>query len=175
MLAETLIPLLAESRKLLPRIEQAITRACADGSTLYRGRRLHLSSGRRAPFQSRPGPPSSATSWHRAARRLRVVSWNCGGLSSSACSEVLVWLREEAKCGRPVDVMCLQETSWKEDCEFVTGGGQGPGTRWHVVHTGCKEKAGGDVPCECQRKAFGAPRWWLGASSMSGSCCRSKG
>ena len=75
----------------------------------------------------------------RTGRRLRLVTWNTGGLSSTVYREVLTWLQEEHQAYRTVDICILQETAWREDMEFTTTP-VGPGSlTWHAVHS-----AGGD-------------------------------
>ena len=48
------------------------------------------------------------------------MTYNCGGLSSGTYQEILVWLKQEAEQGRPIDIACVQETAWREDFEFRT-------------------------------------------------------
>ena len=131
-------------------LARAIARASAsaDNTTIYRGRRVHLHAlGAPAGHSSSSRPHSSKSTAgldpsQRPARKLRIVSWNCGGLSSTLYDEILEWMVEEDRLGRPVDVLCLQETSWRTDQEFLTKERGGSAARWFVVHTGCREKAG---------------------------------
>ncbi|CAE7875047.1 unnamed protein product, partial [Symbiodinium necroappetens] len=62
-------------------------------------------------------------------------------LASTTYMEVMEWMKQEERLGHPVDILCLQETSWREDNEYVTGG-DSPAARWFAVHSGSKEKAG---------------------------------
>ncbi|CAE7882889.1 unnamed protein product, partial [Symbiodinium necroappetens] len=49
---------------------------------------------------------------------------------------------DEARQGRQVDLMCIPETSWREEMEFTTRALDGSGPQYHAIHTGNKEKAG---------------------------------
>ena len=74
----------------------------------------------------------------RPAPRVRIMSWNAGGLNSIKYQEVLVWLQAESDAGRGLDVCILQETAWPMDSEF-TAGLDGPGAvKWHAVHSAGK-------------------------------------
>ena len=89
----------------------------------------------------REGPPWSMVS-QREARRLRVVSWNTGGLTGPRYSEMLEWLRQEELAGRTVDICVLQETAWRQDMEYNT---QVPGEETsglHAIHSAGREKTG---------------------------------
>ena len=102
-------------------LRRAIHRAenSAQQGTWYRGRFMSIQ-------QLRPGqqPSASRRAEHRPTprqpRRLRVVTWNCGGLSGPRYHEVTTWLQDEHRAGRTVDVCFLQETRWKIEAEYTT-------------------------------------------------------
>ncbi|CAE7220363.1 unnamed protein product [Symbiodinium sp. CCMP2592] len=77
----------------------------------------------------------------RQQQRLRIVTWNCGGLSGPRYHEVITWLRDEHQAGRTVDICCLQETHWKEEMEYTTADEAGE-LAWHVVHYPGKDSSG---------------------------------
>ena len=56
--------------------------------------------------------------------------------------EVLAWLRDEESRGHPVDVLCLQETAWKEDFEYITATTSESDAQWHAIHAGGPAKTG---------------------------------
>ena len=62
--------------------------------------------------------------------RLRMVTWNCGGLHDTKYSEIMRWLCEEHDQGRPVHIMVLQETAWILDMEYVTAALYPQGPQW---------------------------------------------
>ena len=128
-------------------LRRAYNRAAKDptGCTWYRGRRLHYSQLDRGqvtlpcPRPDKPEPKS------RSARRLRIVTWNTGGLSSTRYNEILEWLTQEAQRGHPVDVIFLQETCWKQDLEYVATPPTTPTSEqlsYQVVHSAGPEKTG---------------------------------
>ena len=125
-------------------LSRAIKRAeqNEDRSTWYRGRRVHLNT-LRAPRQGPPAAPryiSQATG--RQTGRLRLMTWNCGGLHGTKYRELLHWLQAEHHAGRTLDVCCLQETSWRQDQEFVTEPCEAGGLTWYAVHSSGKDTAG---------------------------------
>ena len=112
--------------------KRAQVRALRDGQTSYRGR-IHTPASlslaqpysrtltRRKDSQAKPAQdPISGY--------IRVLTWNCGGLNALRYSEVLEWLRQ-LRQHTPVDVVCLQETRWR-DCSEVTS------SEWHCIHSG---------------------------------------
>ena len=75
-------------------------------------------------------------------RRLRIISWNAGGLSGPRYNEVLEWLGAEAKAGRPVDLCLLQETSWRQDMEYTSTPSSPEAPTYHVIHSAGADKSG---------------------------------
>ena len=150
-------------------LRRAIHRASQneDHHTWYRGKRLHLNTlqagGNASKAGRGHGPPSTPNRTSRqlpdrAASRLRVVCWNCGGLSSTLYQEVLLWLHDEEQAGRPVDIISIAETCWREEFEFQTQPMAGSSSRWFAVHSGGKAKDGilclirsTLVPADCVR------------------------
>ncbi|CAE7739424.1 unnamed protein product, partial [Symbiodinium sp. CCMP2456] len=79
--------------------------------------------------------------------RLRVVSWNAGGLAGHTYREVLTWLQGEHEDKRPVDLCVLQETGWQEDLEFTTSQEVANAADWHVIHSAGEGKDKSGVMC----------------------------
>ena len=61
---------------------------------------------------------------HSPKRRLKLFQWNPGGLSSDRFAEFQLWLQQQA-----FDVVCLSETRWKVESEWVS-------KHWTCIHTG---------------------------------------
>ncbi|CAE7770501.1 unnamed protein product, partial [Symbiodinium necroappetens] len=123
-------------------LTRVINKAQADQSQTikYKGQRYHLHD-QRPGETSTPGPPRLLQQ-SRPARRLRVVSYNCGGLSASLYQELVAWLKAEETRGEPVDVLCIQETAWKEDFEFRTATNHPLEPQWHAIHAGGPARTG---------------------------------
>ena len=124
-------------------LQRAINRADRNphGQTWYRGKLLHrtqLGSGRHGCGHP---PRRQEVSYTRTTRRLRLVSWNAGGLMDTRYQEVLAWLEAEAQAGHPVDILTLQETCWKQDMEYRTSCGP-TDEAYHVVHSTGGDKSG---------------------------------
>ncbi|CAE7307349.1 unnamed protein product [Symbiodinium sp. CCMP2592] len=56
--------------------------------------------------------------------------------------EILVWMKQEAAQGRPIDIACIQETAWKEDFEFCTAQSDPQEAQWFTIHSGGPNKTG---------------------------------
>ncbi|CAE7828545.1 Pol [Symbiodinium sp. CCMP2592] len=87
--------------------------------------------------------------------RLRIVSWNSGGLTSTRYKEVLAWLQQSHEAGCTYDVCILQETMWPQDSEFIAKLDGPNHLQWHAVHSAGKSHEGilclvrtGVVPAE---------------------------
>ena len=76
------------------------------------------------------------------APRLRIITWNCGGLNQKY-QEILQWLKDEHRQGRTVDIMAVQETGWREDMEFETATDSKQDPQLFVVHSGSGSSEGG--------------------------------
>ena len=88
-------------------------------------------------------PPSGQASGPSAApQRLRIVTWNSGGLASHTCREVLTWLQLEHEAKRTVDICILQETAWQEDLEYSASFPGPTAVNWHVVHASGQDRTG---------------------------------
>eukprot|EP00435_Cladocopium_sp_Y103_P050202 s1727_g15.t1 len=72
------------------------------------------------PVQS----PASPNRVHAPKRRLKLFQWNPSGLSSARYHELLHWLSFQS-----FDVVCLSETRWRQDMEWLT-------PAWACIHTG---------------------------------------
>ena len=114
--------------------KRAQARALRDGTVSYRGR-LHTprSLGLQdiEPAARRPSAENPAQS-----PSLRIVTWNAGGLNAIRYAELLGWLQTEKEEGRPVHVMCIQETKWPYDAEYSH-------QHWLFVHSGMSQAQGG--------------------------------
>ena len=133
------LPIFARKRALM----RAITRAQSSehNGTFYRGRWKTLAQLRAGHSGARTSPSAGAREISQADQgprgRLRIVTWNCGGLPSHRYQEFLLWLKEEHRAGRPVDVACLQETAWTSDSEFMTAQENELDPQWYAIHSGC--------------------------------------
>ena len=124
--------------------KRSYRRACAraqrsqQGGTWYKGRWLTANALRATP-SSRTQPVSkhqrrcaatrsvqaSAVSRAGSKQSISVFTWNCGGLSTGLMDEIFLYLQERAP---HVNVVCLQETHWKHDSEWLT-------EKWICVHS----------------------------------------
>ncbi|CAE7712927.1 unnamed protein product [Symbiodinium sp. CCMP2592] len=113
--------------------KRACRRAAATGQTTYRGRLVTASSlnaqyvtalGRTNPT-TRSGPTQGETP--SLDSRLRIMTWNCGGMSADLYDVVCEWLQRT----RDTDVVILQEVHWglgKQDATWRIPG-------WSLVVT----------------------------------------
>ena len=103
---------------------RARRRAAMTGGTMYRGKFMTAAQldamqiSHDLPRQ-RPRPPSSR------GKRLKLFSWNCGGLSQ-AFDSCVHWLHENA-----YDVAVIVETKWSFDSSWTD-------EAYHYVHSGIK-------------------------------------
>ena len=110
--------------------------------TWYRGRHLHVDELRQGHIWPEPKHDKGEQRQGRPQHRLRIITYNCGGLSATLYQEVLAWLRDEEARGHPVDIICLQETSWCEDFEYVTATTNESDAQWYAIHAGGPTKTG---------------------------------
>ena len=113
---------------------RALVRCQREGSTWYKCQHLTLHWSRAtidvyAETQARHCQPSRIKV--RCTDRLKVLSWNCGRLTSPLYAELLTWAMDQQ-----ADVLAVQETHWHEDSEYVSG-------QWVVVGSGAKDKSSG--------------------------------
>ena len=100
------------------------------GGTWYRGRwfteQMLRSTYCNQPAMARPLATSVARGQEiPAGSRIKVTTYNVGGITSDSCDTVANWLQEQ----KHADIFVLQEIHWglgKEDTCFTTG-------KWHVV------------------------------------------
>ena len=137
---------------------RALQRASAssNGGTWYRGRFLTLQQLQGHQRPAATGRSLRDENVQAGSSRLRVVVWNCGGLHSERYQEILVWLHEQETLQKPVDVMVLVETSWKEDMEFVTTPSPTSKARWYAIHSGSNGAQGG-ILCLISQRLAAAP------------------
>ncbi|CAE7801270.1 Pol [Symbiodinium sp. CCMP2592] len=115
-----------------------------------RGDLSHGSSSLHVSSRATPKKRALQRAITRASRNADLHTWYRGR------REVLQWLCREDQANRPVDVMCIVETAWREDSEFTTRRDPNlpKAPQWHAVHTGSKEKAG--VLCLIRASLLGA-------------------
>ena len=126
--------------------KRAVQRAQASPyqGTYYRGQWCSLHTLNQQ-YTSSPGVPRShlpkssppGASYDRSVARLRVASYNIGGLSQDAYAELMHFLAEQDADTRP-HIVLLQETHWKDPSEYTTD-------LWHVVSTPSQPAASGGV------------------------------
>ena len=121
---------------------RARRRAEQNGGTLYRGRwyTAHQLGTQPTQFQSSQTESHSRAGQHgslRPASRLKVVTWNSGGLQGYRYDEFRVWL-EKSQAAADLDVICVQETHWKGSFFRVDGAGvvRNPQRRRPTTHRG---------------------------------------
>ena len=135
----------AARKRSFRRAVQRNTNSC-DQATWYRGRYLTLkqlgatSSARKVGNDGHHNKSINAKSQFP---RLRIITWNCGGLRDTRCREITQWLCDEHDAGRPVHVMVIQETAWKHDVEYKTSTAKPHGPQWYVLHSGSGAAEGG--------------------------------
>ena len=113
---------------------RAQCQALDTGSAVYRGRcmsakQLGVEWKSVKPAKSRT--PAKADNHHR----IRVITWNSGGLNLARQAEVRTRLSEESKTN-PIHVLCIQETHWPTSCEYKDG-------PWTCIHSGSGTREGG--------------------------------
>ena len=110
-------------------LKNAMRSAKGTGVAQYRGRLLRTEPSARSVQAAVPPParehPRPEAPKRRRNRRLKVLRYNCGGLTSALYTELLVWL----KLHQP-DIVFLQETHWSADRTYTTDD-------WHVLSSGC--------------------------------------
>ena len=97
-----------------------------------------------SPAPKSPQLPIHAPPKRRHNRRLSILSYNCGGLTSALYTELLVWLQLH----RP-DVVFLQETHWAQDRTYTA-------EDWHVISSGCSAHHSG-VMIMLAKRSFPQP------------------
>ena len=129
-------------------LKKAVSNAKGTSVTHYRGRMLRVESHeqptRVSPAPNSPRPPMHAPPKRRHNRRLSILSYNCGGLTSALYTELLVWLQLH----RP-DVVFLQETHWAQDRTYTA-------EDWHVISSGCSAHHSG-VMIMLAKRSFPQP------------------
>ena len=115
-----------------PSFKRAQVRVTRDGQTTYRGQ-LHTPASLSLANPGRPHPPRRHTpnTGHNPSPSdnfYRVLTWNCGGLNALRYRELVEWL-QQLRQHTPVDIVCIQETRWKDCSEFSS-------EDWNCVHSG---------------------------------------
>ena len=100
------------------------------------------------PSRAQASKPTPRTEPH--CERLRIASYNIGGLSQDAYAELMLYLAAQDEHTRP-QIVLLQETHWKTPSHYTTD-------MWHVVSTPAQPAASGGVAI-------------LVSSSLCSACC----
>ena len=121
---------------------RARRRAEQKGGTLYRGRwyTAHQLGTQHTQFQASQTESHSRAGQHgslRPASRLKVVTWNSGGLQGYRYDEFRVWL-EKSQAAADLDVICVQETHWKGSFEWTE-------QAWSAIHSGAGQPRTGGI------------------------------
>ncbi|CAE7364632.1 unnamed protein product, partial [Symbiodinium sp. CCMP2592] len=89
-------------------------------------------------IDSRPRLRAQQSGTHGSAHpRIRVATYNAGGLSTPAYHELLQWLRRMPDDIRPA-IVHIQESHWPSDSEYSTPG-------WHIIASSTPSPAAGGV------------------------------
>ena len=139
------VPTLTGCRKRS--FKRAVLRARHFGITRYRGRlcSVHDLLGRgeqshpdtTSPHRSTPRPPPPGL-------RCSIMTWNAGGLTVTVWNEFLTWL---LKTPHGHDIVCIQETYWRDDFEWDDD-------HWSYIHHGShKPKEAGLLMCISKKLA----------------------
>ena len=122
----------AESKVKKRSLQRAYRRAARDGCAWYRGQCWTTSDFPKSLQQqysptSRPIPfPKETRQYNerqRDSRRLRLLTWNCGGLSKSKLDDVRLWMEQQC-----LDGMVFTETRWKFTSEWSDNA-------WNYIHS----------------------------------------
>ena len=81
----------------------------------------------------------------QGGRRLHVLCWNAGGLSTGLLDELLAWLALPQQ--QHIGAVLLQETHWQHQSEWSSGG-------WTCIHSGDPSHKYAGVMCMLSHKFF---------------------
>ena len=118
---------------------RAQQRALREGRALYKGRwytSTQLSSPTTRLFPTITTKRQKPLLWQKhpgerqRAGRLKVFSWNSGGLTAGRMDEISSWAKQCC-----YDIVFVQETRWKLNCSWVCGS-------FYCVHSGEDTKKG---------------------------------
>ena len=114
---------------------RAVRRAQQLGQTWYRGQGLTLQQLNGRGHTATPAPRPVRTARRPNSRskgpRLRICSFNAGGLTTELFAEALLWAT-----ARNYQVLAIQESHWTENNEFISD-------NWIVVGSGAEERSAG--------------------------------
>ena len=125
--------------------KRACRRAARQGGAWYRGQWLtkeHLPRPDEAPAQIENGIIKCVK---RKGRRLYVLCWNVGGLSTGLFDELLAWLALPQQ--QHIGAVLIQETHWQHQSEWCSGG-------WTCVNSGDPLHKFAGVMCMLSHKFF---------------------
>ena len=125
-------------------LKRAIHRASnrEDQSTWYRGKRMTLKELTQRNPANHLNIGVQSEPLHRQSKRLNIITWNEGGLTSTRYQEILQWLEQEHSQGHVVDLMIIQETAWQQDLEFTSQPVSNGQLRWHIIHSAGAARTG---------------------------------
>ena len=125
-------------------LKRAIRRASdrADQSTWYRGKRMTLKELTQRIQHHHLNTGVQHEPLHRQSKRLNIITWNAGGLTSTRYQEILQWLECEHSRGHVIDMMIIQETAWQQDLEFTSQPVSNGQLQWHVIHSAGAARTG---------------------------------
>ena len=131
-------------------LHRACRRAYRFGSTWYRGCCYQLRHFPPAVQQkvlaedsttaAMPKPPVHQQYIHVANKRLKIITWNPGGLSLARFDEVRQWLLMQS-----ADVVIIAETRWMYTQEWQD-------QHWNCVHSGDPTNRGSGIMCLISRR-----------------------
>ena len=95
---------------------RAIRKAQRGSAAMYRGKAMYANVS--LPV---PKPLSSPEG---SGSRVKILSWNCDGLTTTLYAELMAWLRKHHE----ISILFLQETHWSRTMEWSADG-------WHFCHS----------------------------------------
>ena len=111
-------------------LKRALQQADRDGKAVYKGGIIPKWT---PPYEPRTSTPS-VMPWIQRSDRIKIVQWNCGGLSQELQLEWYTWLRKDPEIG----VFILAGTHWTFTNDFQSEG-------WTLIHTGMTSKKGAGI------------------------------
>ena len=136
----------APSKVVKRSFKRAYKRAVALGTTWYRGRCYAPADFPKSMQNSVISDFSKQTSWtnptlikchqnNQDHRRISVLTWNSGGLSTAKLDEVKAWMMIQN-----ISVAILPETRWTYENEWTDN-------QWYHIHTGSATHKGMGILC----------------------------
>ena len=126
--------------------KRACRRAARQGGAWYRGQ--WLTDGELPRPVDAPAPKRKQHTIkcvQQGGRRLYVMCWNVGGLSTGLFDELLAWLALPQQ--KYISAVLLQETHWQHQSEWCSG-------NWTCVHSGDSSHKYAGVMCMLSNNCF---------------------